>query len=64
MKVSIPHASGIYVDHPGNPIKFSKSPVDYPSAAPILGEHTEKILKDWINYDDKKIKALSKKGVT
>ena len=45
MRVAIPHALGIVVEHAGNPIHFSGSPVDYPRAAPLLGEHTEEILE-------------------
>ncbi|MBJ26103.1 MAG: CoA transferase [Rhodospirillaceae bacterium] len=64
MRVNIPHSSGVSLDHPGNPIKFSKSPVDYPSAAPQLGEHTKIILKDWVDYDDNTIESLLKNGIT
>lgn len=64
MKVSIPHASGNSIDYPGNPIKFSKTPVDYPAAAPLLGAHTTDVLKEWLGYDNDQISTLSRLGIT
>ena len=64
MRVSVPHALGGTVDYPGNPIKFSKTPVDYPAAAPLLGAHTTDVLKEWLGLDDDDIAALADDGTT
>jgi formyl-CoA transferase len=36
----------------GNPIRFSKTPVSYKLAPPRLGQHTEQVLREQLNYDD------------
>jgi crotonobetainyl-CoA:carnitine CoA-transferase CaiB-like acyl-CoA transferase len=48
MKVSVPHsqsASGT-VDLIGNPVKFSKTPVQYRYGPPLCGEHSEEIMAE------------------
>ena len=62
MRVKIPHALGVEVEHAGNPIKFSASPVDYPRAAPLLGEHTDEVLGEWLDLDEDAIAALRQSG--
>jgi len=59
----------VEVDHPergkyltvGNPIKLSDSPADV-DRAPLLGEHTEEILKTIIGFDDQEIDAAREQG--
>jgi len=62
MRVKIPHALGVDVEYAGNPIKFSESPVDYPRAAPLLGEHTDEVLGEWLDLDADAIAALRQSG--
>jgi crotonobetainyl-CoA:carnitine CoA-transferase CaiB-like acyl-CoA transferase len=62
MRVKIPHALGVDVEYAGNPIKFSGSPVDYPRAAPLLGEHTDEVLSEWLDLDADSIAALRLSG--
>lgn len=50
MKISMPHplaASG-QVDLIGNPIKFSGTPISYRLHPPLVGEHTDEVLADWL----------------
>jgi formyl-CoA transferase len=59
----------VEVDHPtrgkyltvGNPIKLSDSPsaVD---RSPLLGEHTDEILNDFLGYNDKEITEIKESG--
>jgi formyl-CoA transferase len=59
----------VKVDHPergeyisvGCPIKLSASPVDV-ERSPLLGEHTEEILRDVLKYSDEEIQAISESG--
>jgi formyl-CoA transferase len=59
----------VELDHPqrgkwwnvGMPIKLSASPAKI-ERSPLLGEHTEEILKDVLNYDDAKVTALKSAG--
>ena len=63
MKVSIPHSLGVEVDYPANPIKFSETPVDYPRAAPMLGEDADTVLRDWLELDDEALTALRESDI-
>jgi formyl-CoA transferase len=59
----------VEVDHPergkyltvGNPIKLSDSPADV-GRSPLLGEHTEEILKTVVGLDDDEIAAAREQG--
>lgn len=44
MKITLQHPNRESLDLVGSPIKLSRTPVTYPSAPPLLGEHTEEIL--------------------
>ena len=59
----------VEVDHPergkyltvGNPIKLSDSPSDV-GRSPLLGEHTDEILKDVVGMSDAEIEAAKAEG--
>lgn len=59
----------VEVDHPergkyltvGNPIKLSDSPSDI-ERSPLLGEHTDEILKEVVGYSDEEIAAAKEIG--
>ena len=46
----------------GNPIKLSGSPVEV-TRSPLLGEHTDAILKGVLGMDAQEIEAASNEGV-
>ena len=58
------------VEHPvagkmkviGSPVNLSETPAEINSAAPLLGEHTELILKDILNLSETQIAALKKES--
>ena len=45
-----------------NPVRFSDMAVDYRRAPPLLGEHTNEVLSDWLGYSDEAIGQLRKAG--
>ncbi len=47
----------------GLPVKFSDTPGDIRRPAPLLGQHTEEVLKDFAQFTDEEIQALREKGV-
>jgi formyl-CoA transferase len=59
----------VEVDHPtrgtyltaGNPIKLSDSPADV-RRSPLLGEHTDEVLRDVLRYSDKEIGDVKASG--
>ena len=40
------------------PVKLSKTPAHYHTAPPLLGEHNDDVLKDWVGLSDQAIAAL------
>jgi formyl-CoA transferase len=61
----------VEVDHPargkylsvGNPIKLSDSPADV-KRSPLLGEHTEEVLRDVLGYSADEVSAIKASGAT
>ena len=61
----------VEVDHPergkylsvGNPIKLSDSPSEV-LRSPLLGEHTDEILRDVLAFSDKEMAAIHESGAT
>ncbi|WP_409252091.1 CaiB/BaiF CoA transferase family protein [Bacillus sp. SCS-153A] len=47
---------------PGIIPKMSKTPGETEWLGPELGEHTEKVLEEWLRYDSDKIQSLKEKG--
>ena len=45
MRVSVPHADNKDLELVGNPIKLSRTPIEYTKPPPRLGEHTDSVLK-------------------
>jgi glutaryl-CoA transferase len=45
-----------------NPVRFSRTPVCYETAPPLLGEQTQGILRDWLGYRDEAIARLTVPG--
>jgi formyl-CoA transferase len=59
----------VEVDHPkrgkylsvGNPIKLSASPSEV-VRSPLLGEHTEEVLRQVLRYDEKRVAEVKASG--
>ena len=45
-----------------NPVGFSQTPVSYLAAPPLLGQHTDEVLNEWLNYSDEDIRELQVAG--
>lgn len=45
MRIELPHALRQSLNLVGNPLKLSRTPVAYTAAPPLLGEHTDELLK-------------------
>jgi len=46
------------VRFPGNPVKLQATPPDPSRRAPMLGEHTDEILRDVLGYSPDRIAAV------
>ncbi|TGN40141.1 CaiB/BaiF CoA transferase family protein [Marinobacter confluentis] len=62
MVVDIPQADGGFVKAPGNPIKLSKDASDSYTPPPLLGQHTEEVLKA-MGYSSERIARLREQKV-
>ena len=51
------------IEVPGSPFRFSEYPGHLELEAPLLGEHNDQILKDYLGYSEERIKALEAQGV-
>ena len=62
MVVEVKLQSGEVVKMPGNPIKFSDAPEEPFTAPPLLGEHTDAVLRDFLQYSAEQVAALRQAG--
>ncbi|EFH12410.1 CaiB/BaiF CoA transferase family protein [Pseudoroseomonas cervicalis] len=62
MVVEMPHASGETVKVIANPVKLSATPPDYRSAAPLLGQHTEEVLRG-LGFAEAEIATMKQGGI-
>src|ERR1700756_5137686 len=59
----IPHPTAEWVPNIEPPINMSLTAAVDPVAAPLLGEHTQHVLRDTLGYDDRRIVEFAQKGV-
>jgi formyl-CoA transferase len=63
MRVDIPHPLGIDVPTVASPMRFSATPVTYDRPPPLLGQHTDEVLREVLGYDAARIAALRADGI-
>ncbi|HWL27764.1 MAG TPA: CaiB/BaiF CoA-transferase family protein [Burkholderiaceae bacterium] len=56
---TLPHAAAGQAPVGASPLKLSDSPVRYRHAAPLLGEHTEQVLRERLGLSDEEIAKLN-----
>jgi crotonobetainyl-CoA:carnitine CoA-transferase CaiB-like acyl-CoA transferase len=59
MRRELPHPVAGTVPIGASPLRFSGSPVEYRRAPPMLGEHTEEVLRERLGLSDSDIQALA-----
>ncbi len=47
----------------GIPVKFTATPATLRLSPPLLGEHTEKVLEDWLGMSKEEISGMREKGI-
>jgi formyl-CoA transferase len=62
MRVTAPHPAAGEVSMVANPIKFSATPITHEAPPPLLGEHTDAVLRGVLGMKDEEISALRKAG--
>jgi len=63
MRMELPHSQIGSVPQVANPVRFSATPIQYGRAAPLLGEHTDEVLKEVLKLDDDGVAALRRDKV-
>jgi crotonobetainyl-CoA:carnitine CoA-transferase CaiB-like acyl-CoA transferase len=61
--VEMEHAEAGTMKMPAAPYHFSKTPCTFERAAPLLGEHNERIYCERLGYDREELRELQKAGV-
>ncbi len=59
----LPHSQWSRVWQTGALIKFSATPPTIDRTAPLLGEHTDEILREFLGYDDAKLTSLRERRI-
>ena len=62
-RIDLPHSSAGSAPGIANPIHFGATPVQYRNAPPLLGEHTEEVLRELVGSTDEEVADLRASGV-
>jgi crotonobetainyl-CoA:carnitine CoA-transferase CaiB-like acyl-CoA transferase len=58
----IPHPAAGWVPNVRLPIRYSRTPVADPVAAPTVGQHTGEVIREILGYDEERLARLSEAG--
>ncbi|MCK9512407.1 MAG: CoA transferase [Pigmentiphaga sp.] len=59
---NLPHPTAGTAPTAANPIRMSATPVEYRNAPPLLGEHTEDVLRRYLDWPAERLQALLAAG--
>ena len=63
LRFDLPHREAGSVPQVANPIRFSRSRIEYRSAPPVLGEHTHQVLGELLGMAPNEVASLKDRGV-
>ena len=63
LRIDLPHPSAGSVELVGSPIKMSATPPQYDLPPPLLGQHTDEVLRDLLGYSAETIAGLRANGI-
>jgi crotonobetainyl-CoA:carnitine CoA-transferase CaiB-like acyl-CoA transferase len=58
VRIELPHSSGAMLPMVASPMRFSETPLEYRRAPPLLGEHTDEVLRGLLGKSAAQIAAL------
>ena len=58
VRMELPHSAGAMLPMVASPMRFSATPLEYRRAPPLLGEHTEEVLRGLLGKSEAEIAAL------
>jgi crotonobetainyl-CoA:carnitine CoA-transferase CaiB-like acyl-CoA transferase len=59
----LPHAAGVDAPTVASPIRFSRTPIVHRRSAPLLGQHTDEVLRERLSLDPGRIAELRASGI-
>ena len=62
MKIELPHAAAGKVPLVASPMRFSETPIKHEITPPVVGQYTDKILREVLKKSDAEIAALRTAG--
>ncbi len=63
VKIELEHAVAGKMPLVASPMRFSGTPLEHRLAPPVLGQHTEEILREVLRLSDREIAGLRADGV-
>jgi CoA:oxalate CoA-transferase len=63
MIVELEHPRAGLQQMPNSPLKFSQTPVKVERPSPLLGQHTQQVLQEWLALDDEQLSDLHERGI-
>ena len=63
VKIELDHAAAGKLPLVASPMRFSGTPIEYRSAPPLLGQHTDEVLRGILGKSDAEVAALRGEGV-
>jgi crotonobetainyl-CoA:carnitine CoA-transferase CaiB-like acyl-CoA transferase len=63
MKIELEHAVAGKVPLIASPMKFSGTPLEFKNPPPVLGQHTDEVLRGALRMDDAAIAKLRADGI-
>lgn len=63
MQIELEHSVLGKIPAVANPIRYSATPIQYTYAAPMLGQHTREVLREFAQIDGEQFERLAGKGV-
>jgi formyl-CoA transferase len=63
MKLEVPHPTEGQVPLVGSPLKIPTNPVEVRYPPPLLGQHTEEVLKEFLDFTEDQIDQLREQGI-
>ena len=63
MQLELEHPLAGRVPGVANPIRYSETPIEYRQAPPTLGQHTDEVLRDWLELESDSIQGLRDEGI-